>query len=329
MARRTPAREASETTGAPQVPIEELLTLATRAPSIQNTQPWAWRWDGRELLLRADPLRRVWRADPSGRDMVISCGAALHHLQVAAAGLGWRAEVRREVVTLGGRPLAAVTFTPEPSTSVEERALLRAIEERRTDRRPRSSWSVPPSRMEALAAEGRAWGVLTDVVEDQGTRARLAELTAAAEGAQQADRFYRGEESSLPGTSLAHGGGLRPAPHVDPRWDQLLVFSTASDDVLSWLRTGEALSAVWLRAVREGLTLVPLTQGVEVEPIRSRLKDDVLDDRRRPQLLALVGWPPEGRMPVPRTPRRPVRDVLTQRPGWRDTGSAGAGDGPT
>jgi hypothetical protein len=182
--------------------------------------------------------------------------------------------------------------------------------------------------MEALAAEGRAWGVLADVVADRGTRARLAELTAAAEEAQQADRFYRGEESSIAEVAAPGRDGRRPTPHIDPGSDQLLVFSTASDDVLSWLRTGEALSAVWLRAVQEGLSLVPLSQSLEVEPIRSRLKDEVLDDRSRPQLLALVGWPPEGRMPLPPTPRRPVHEVLTRRPGVHEPGPAGADDGP-
>ena len=319
MARRTTRpRRATGTTDSRAVPIEDVLTLAQRAPSVQNTQPWAWRWDGEELLLRADPRRHLLRADPNGRDMVISCGAVLHHVQVAAAGLGWRAKVRREAVTLGGRPLAAVTFAPSLMT-VEDRDLVRALEVRQTDRRPLAAWNVPAARMEALAAVGREWGVLTDVVEDQGTRTRLAALTARAEEAQQDDPYYRDEESSLREASGPGGPGLRPAPHIDLRTDEVLVFSTPSDDVLSWLRTGEALSAVWLRAVQEGMSLVPLTQSVEVESVRARLKDGVLDDRKRPQLLARVGWPPEGRTPLPRTPRRPLHEVLSTRPRWHAT----------
>jgi hypothetical protein len=245
--------------------------------------------------------------------MVISCGAALHHVQVAAAGLGWRAEVRRNVVGLGGRPLAVVTFT-HALTAMDDRLLLRALEERRTDRRPGAAWRVPQARVERLALEGRERGVLTQVVADEGTRARLATLTAAAEEAQQDDRHYREEQSLLAESGTADVAGLRPRPHVDPQVDQLLVFATASDDVLSWLRTGEALGAVWLHAVREGLSLVPLSQSLEVEKSRALLRNGVLDDRSCPQLLARVGWPPLDLEPLPRTPRRPLVEVLTQQP---------------
>ena len=316
MTRSTPTHEETAGTASSRVPIEEILTRATRAPSVQNTQPWAWRWDGEELLLRTDPSRRLWRADPTGRDMVISCGAVLHHVAVAAAGLGWRATVHRNPGgSLAGRPLAVVTFTPASAVTPEGRSLLRALEERQTDRRPLSAWTVPASRMDELAAEGRAWGALVQVVHGEGTRAGLAAITAAADEVQKEDRYYRREESMLGGGGDADGAGLRPAPRVDPHHDQLLVFSTASDDVLSWLRTGEALSAVWLRAVRDGFTLVPLTQSLEVHSTRVLFEDGVLDNRSCPQLLARVGWPPEGRQPLPRTPRRPLSDVLMQQPG--------------
>lgn len=35
--------------------IETILTLATRAPSIDNTQPWRWRVDRTSLHLYTDP----------------------------------------------------------------------------------------------------------------------------------------------------------------------------------------------------------------------------------------------------------------------------------
>ena len=112
MTRSTPPHEETTDNTSSPVPIEEILTLATRAPSVQNSQPWAWRWNGEELVLRTDPSRRLWRADPSRprHGHQLRCRTA--PLVVAAAGLGWRAAVHRESVSLGGRPLAAVTFTP-------------------------------------------------------------------------------------------------------------------------------------------------------------------------------------------------------------------------
>jgi len=72
-------------------PVEDILSLACRAPSVHNSQPWRWRAEGDRIDLFADYRRQLVYADPARRDLMMSCGAALHHLQVAAAGLGWRA----------------------------------------------------------------------------------------------------------------------------------------------------------------------------------------------------------------------------------------------
>src|SRR6266700_551479 len=54
------------------------LQLAERAPSVHNTQPWRWVFDGARLHLHADPDRLLPATDPRGRQRVISCGAMLH-----------------------------------------------------------------------------------------------------------------------------------------------------------------------------------------------------------------------------------------------------------
>ena len=66
------------------VPVRDLVELATRAPSVHNTQPWYWCADGDRVSLFADFSRQLPYADPDGRDRVVSCGAALHHLRIAA-----------------------------------------------------------------------------------------------------------------------------------------------------------------------------------------------------------------------------------------------------
>ena len=66
--------------------------VVPRAPSVHNTQPWAWRLRPDGVDLYADHQRRLSVADPVGRELTISCGAALHHFQVAARALGWAAD---------------------------------------------------------------------------------------------------------------------------------------------------------------------------------------------------------------------------------------------
>jgi hypothetical protein len=61
---------------------------ACRAPSVHNTQPWTWLLGARSVHLMADRTRWMRGTDPEGRDLVISCGAALHHLKVALAARG-------------------------------------------------------------------------------------------------------------------------------------------------------------------------------------------------------------------------------------------------
>ena len=43
-----------------------------------------------------------------------------------------------------------------------------------------------------------------------------------------------------------------------------MIICTALDDQRGWLASGQVLSALWLRATRDGLSLVPLSQVVEV-----------------------------------------------------------------
>ena len=74
--------------------VRTALALATRAPSVHNVQPWAWRVGTESLHLYLDPTRRLEHTDPDGRDVMISCGAVLNPCVVALAALGWPRRVQ-------------------------------------------------------------------------------------------------------------------------------------------------------------------------------------------------------------------------------------------
>jgi hypothetical protein len=67
--------------------IEFAVSLACRAPSLHNSQPWRWVSRHGALQLFLDPTR-VLHYDQSRREALIGCGAALHHLRVAMAASG-------------------------------------------------------------------------------------------------------------------------------------------------------------------------------------------------------------------------------------------------
>ena len=78
-----------------------LIEVAARAPSLHNTQPWRFKVGERAIELYADPSRQL-REDPAGREMLISCGAALYGLRLGIRSLGYRSETD----ALGYRPIS-------------------------------------------------------------------------------------------------------------------------------------------------------------------------------------------------------------------------------
>ncbi len=69
-----------------------LVELAARAPSVHNTQPWRFADPGSSIELYADAGRQLME-DQAGREMIISCGAALFGLRLAIRSLGYQPEV--------------------------------------------------------------------------------------------------------------------------------------------------------------------------------------------------------------------------------------------
>ena len=113
--------------------VGNLLATAARAPSIFNTQPWLFRVTTHTIELYADPSRKL-RSDPAGREMLISCGAALYGLRLAIRALGYQ-----PVVSLLPEPeqpglLASVRFGAREPVTSRERAMIDALPRRHTHR---------------------------------------------------------------------------------------------------------------------------------------------------------------------------------------------------
>ena len=92
--------------------------------------------------------------------------------------------------------------------------------------------------------------------------------------------------------------------------DGLIALCADTDSREAWLRAGEGLSALWLRAVRTGLSVVPLSQVLEVDETRAALRYDVFGGLAVPMLLVRVGWQAISRSQLVPTPRRPLDSVL-------------------
>ena len=97
------------------------VELACRAPSLHNSQPWRWIFQNGTLHLFADHARVGRHTDATGRELILSCGAALDHLLVAAATTGWQVTVERYPNPHDHDHLASAVFTgqsPRASTPI-------------------------------------------------------------------------------------------------------------------------------------------------------------------------------------------------------------------
>jgi Nitroreductase family len=79
--------------------VERMLAIASRAPSVHNAQPWRFSVRTDAIELYADPARKIHQ-DATGRQMLVSCGAALFGLRLAVRDLG---------------RVPAVTLLPDPA----------------------------------------------------------------------------------------------------------------------------------------------------------------------------------------------------------------------
>jgi nitroreductase len=90
------------------------------------------------------------------------------------------------------------------------------------------------------------------------------------------------------------------------------VLGTRADDVEAWLAAGQGVGRLLLAATAHGVTASPMTQPLEIPDTRRRLVSQ-LGLVGHAQMILRLGYGAEE--PPPRTPRRPVADILTEAPG--------------
>ncbi|WP_068269331.1 Acg family FMN-binding oxidoreductase [Aldersonia kunmingensis] len=309
--------------------LEQAITLATRAPSVHNTQPWRWRLVDDRIDLFADDSLMLSAADSDGRELLLSCGAALHHLRTACAAAGWATEVERMPRLFHPTHLATIRLTEHRPTS-DELSLADAIVQRRTDRRPYDAHPVPPDQLQAVLAAATGTGALArEMSPIEGIYLGAAQRAAARRHAGDPDYrlelvMWSGQECTsdgVPASNCVAPQGNAPLParvfvqgaaaddeSAPMDYASLIVITTESDDPTARLRAGEAMSAAMLEATRLGLATCPVTEPLECLDIRADIRRELLDDKAYPQMVLRVGYAPAGE--VEPTPRRRVADVL-------------------
>jgi hypothetical protein len=326
--------------------VTEAVSLATRAPSVHNTQPWRFRIGGDRVECFADFSRQLPVLDPTRRQLYVSCGAALHHLTVALRAAGYASNVQLtpdEQHNATGEtdqpaPIATVLVSLGPPASAGDVALAAAIDERHTQREPFADRHVEHAALAGLrqtAETEGAWLAILDSREDQIT---LAVLLNHADQAELANPDYQRElhnwrrtepatdgipTSALPEPAIRHSevpvrdftaGDPHPADQAPPPTDSpppderpaLLILGTDADSPTQWIHAGQALSALLLAATTQGLRASMLGQVIDLPATRAQLRT-LLRLIGEPQMVLRIGYGPAA----PATPRRPLTEILS------------------
>lgn len=316
--------------------LTAILQWACRAPSLHNSQPWGWKFETGTLHLFADHARVGHHTDVTGQEVILSCGAALDHLQVAATAAGWRATADRYPDPQDRNHLASIVFHRAASASSHEHALGEAIWHRRTDRLAFAApepWEELEARLRAVV-DGTT--VDMDVIDDSG-RPALADASRRSEAHRREDASYRYEllwwtghshaDDGVPSSALASAaeasrvdvardfpvyqtGNRRP--DIDRDHSKVIVLSTYDDSLVNTLRCGEVLSRVLLECTAAGFATCTLTHMIELHPSREMVRR-ITGRHAEPQVLIRIGSITETSPAAVRTPRRPVGDVLQIR----------------
>jgi hypothetical protein len=321
----------------PSVTADEVAAYvvgtAIWAPSVHNTQPWWFATRGAELALHADRQRQLGVADPLGREMLISCGAALFTAKLALRALGYVAETR--VLPDPADPLlvARLRWRHRAPPSQYELALFSHVTRRRSHRGGFGPLPLPPGVLDGMRQDARQEGARLRVANDDGSRAALAAVVATAESVQRKSSAYARELATwtpppgssrrdgvlpqgyparpehtipeFPSRDFAHGQGwgLRGSGAVVGAYYAGVVglLTTWSDTPADWVHAGLALQRILLTATASGVAAALYSQPVELDWLREVLRAQ-LGDGSFPQLVLRLGIVPQIEMSVRRAP---------------------------
>jgi hypothetical protein len=314
-----------------------VVAEAVWAPSVNNTQPWWFSAQGQQISLYADTGRQLAVADPAGREMMISCGAALFTVRLALRSLGWVPQTR--VLPDPAQPtlVAQVSWRQRAAATDHEMRLNGQVPLRRTHRGGFDPVPISPDLLTALREGAARDGAMLCIVTDGPARAVLAAAVETAEGAMRADSRRVQElvtwapppgsprtdgvpstsypkraehtDPDFPSRDFAHGLGwgippLSSAPL--PRTAGVVgLLATAGDDAADWVNAGQALQRVLLTAGTCGVAAALHTQPLELPWLRELIRDKL--GGRYPQMLLRLGAVMQTEVSVRRAPDEAFR----------------------
>lgn len=315
----------------------QVVAAAVWAPSVHNTQPWWFSARGTGISLHADPGRQLMVADPGGREMMISCGAALFTARLVLRSLGYVPETH--ILPDPARPwlVAEVSWQRRAAVTEYEQRLFSQVLRRRTHRGGFDPRPLSPRFLAVLQAGAERDGAMLRLISDEGSRAALAGAVETAERALRLDSAHVRELAAwvsapgsarsdgvpptsyparcertqpyFPGRDFAHGRGWglpRFSLAAATRSAGVVCLLTTTDDrPADWVNAGQALQRALLTSATYGVAAALHSQPLELAWLRDFIRTKI-SDRACPQLVLRLGTVIQTAVSV----RRPPASVL-------------------
>jgi hypothetical protein len=314
--------------------LRHAAVRATLAPSVHNIQPWRFVISYDTLEIYADWKRKLRFLDPTGRELLISCGCAVFNARAALASHGYDAVVERFPDPASPDLLARLRVPDEPVEWLPLGPLDGMIELRHSNRRRFADDPVPPALVHTLIGAATVENAILFPIIRPAHRLATARLSREADREEITNPAYRAElrawttqdpqrRDGVPSVAVphadagsdddvpirdfdTHGMGWLPSETHSTMDQCLLLLGTLNDEPAAWLRAGEALEHVLLEITRWGYAASPMTQVIEIPSTRSRLRNALGLDMK-PHVLLRVGRAPK----TPASRRRRLEDVVS------------------
>ncbi|HWC33524.1 MAG TPA: hypothetical protein VG650_01740 [Mycobacteriales bacterium] len=293
--------------------FEALVAIAGRAPSVHNTQPWRFGLSAaRTLELELVRDRVLPHTDPTGREAVVSCGAALHNLLLALRMRNLRGTVVPAPDADRPLVLASVTVEAWSAPTESERRAFASIFRRHTHRSgfdaPVADASLRDQLTRAASLEGCTLLWVTDPATREGvigiSHAAVAQERTTAVTARETDAWQGadGRRDGVPSWAVA------PRRPIDDRVDRLpdrflsdrrlavdpatpgtlAVLVTSGDGMTDWLAAGQGLQRMLLRAAEDWAFAALSTSALETPRFREAVRS-ILGTADYPQAILELG----------------------------------------
>ncbi len=331
----------------PADPIERMRALigaAILAPSTWNSQPWRFEADVDAIRIVADVRRALPATDPDRRWMMVSLGAALENMLVAARAYGLVPTVK--YLPYGGRDDVVAEVSWVGGDVRRDRAYFEAIPERRTNRRNydgRGLFMENRAKINAQVPDG----VQLHWLDDHDQMEAVADLARDSVRDQTYNTTYQRERFGWmrlsEGELRAHGDGVYiesldiggparwfAASYFDPgSWflrfgaesagkqaraqvrsaGALALLTSMKPGEAEWLKSGQTYERIALRCTQLGISHQPINQPLLEQKSRDELARRFGSGNESPLMLIRMGHakPPEH------TPRRAVALVSSFR----------------